>query len=388
MNKRNNKWWVLLLVLCILLAIFFMGLFGYLVVSRIIHTQDKQAGQQEQWEEQTQEQENTLQDDDTDLPPSNEEEQPDSETEEPVHYDPPNYEFDTSKDTIEVKIEGLSRSYRIAWVSDLHLITDLEPAEDVFEEYVETLKARHDTSFVTPDGTTADELWPEIIKFLNYEDFDAVIFGGDIMDYCSRSNLDTFLEGYRELKYDKDQILYVRADHDYGAYYGGDVLTEWRAHELHAMEIDGYESYDPLDDYNKILDLGELAIVGINGSTKNMSGDQLEVIANQLQEDKPVIIATHVPYEPQTEEDKQSLAELSMAVRNQIYYWSEESTHYIPVERTLDYFNYLYSDDTPVRQVCAGHLHSGWDGMLTDTLGQHIFTPAYLGAIGIIEVTP
>lgn len=371
-NKNKNKTFLsILLVLCILLLLLFMGLFGYLLVGQLSHTPDESQEEQAKWEE---------------VP---EEETPFEEQEEPF-YEPPAYEFDTSHDKVSVKIEGLSRVYRIAWVSDLHLITDLEPAEDVFEEYVEDLKLRHDQMFVTEDGKTADELWPEIIKFLIYEDFDAVIFGGDILDYCSRSNLDTFLTQYRKLqsKYDENQILYVRADHDYGAYYGGDVLTEWRAHELHAMEIDGFAAYDPLDDYYRILDLGELVIVGINGSTKNMPGDQLEVIVDQFAKEKPVIIATHVPYEPRLEEEKKSLADLSMELRNQIYYWSEESTHYVPVERTLDYFNLLFCEDTLARQVCAGHLHGNWDGQLTDVLPQHVFTPAYRGAIGIIEVTP
>lgn len=313
-----------------------------------------------------------------------------TEEEQTENYLPPSYEFDTSSDEVSVKIPGLSRSYRIAWISDLHMITDLEPADDVFEEHIETLKNRHDLMFVTQDGIPSEELWPQIISYLLYYDFDGIVFGGDILDYCSKSNLETFLEGYNRLlqKYEKDKILYVRADHDYGSWYGGEVQTEWRAHELHAFEIDGREVYDPLDEYDRILDFGEFAIIGVDGSTKNMSGDQLEVIANRFAENKPVVIATHVPYEPRLELDRAQLAELSMQVRGKIYYWSEDSEHYAPLGRTLDYYNYLYAEDSPVKQVLSGHLHHVWDGMLTEQLPEHIFTPAYLGAIGIIEVTP
>lgn len=386
MNKRQNeknKQITVVLAISLFLCVFF--LFLLLVIFRYLWVQEEKPEQETILQEESIEEV----DRETENIEETEESEPIVETEETeIVYNPPSYVFDTSQDTITVQIPGLSRNYRIAWVSDVHLVTDLEPAEDVFEEYVETLRDRHDRIFQTPEGIPSNELWGQIIDYLNYEPFDAVIFGGDIMDYCSKSNLDTFLEGYRRLKYDTEHVMYIRADHDYGAWYGGDNLTEWRAHELHAMEIDGHESYDPLQEYDRTLDFGEFMVIGIDGSTKNMSGDQLETVANKLEEGKPVIIATHVPYEPEIENDKNSLAELSMGVRGQIYYWSPESTNYIPIGRTLDYFNYIYGEQSMVRQVCAGHLHAEWDGMLTDTVPQHIFTPAYMGAIGVIEVTP
>ena len=48
----------------------------------------------------------------------------------------------------------------------------------------------------------------------------------------------------------------------------------------------------------------------------------------------------------------------------------------------------IYSEDTMVEQVLAGHLHESWDGMLTQQVPQHIFAPAFRGNIGIIHIVP
>ena len=103
---------------------------------------------------------------------------------------------------------------------------------------------------------------------------------------------------------------------------------------------------------------------------------------------KPVIIVTHVPYEAKVDTPgiDESLEELSMRVRNKIYYWG--GGKYEPNDKTKQYFSMIYSDDTPVVQVLAGHMHEKWDGMITEKVPQHIFSPAFKGVIGIVHIVP
>ena len=77
-----------------------------------------------------------------------------------------------------------------------------------------------------------------------------------------------------------------------------------------------------------------------------------------------------------------------MQVRNKIYYWSDASEQYKPNNITKQYLDMIYSEDTMVEQVLAGHLHESWDGMLTQQVPQHIFAPAFRGNIGIIHIVP
>ena len=83
---------------------------------------------------------------------------------EPVAYPEPDYNF--TLEEIYVPLENLSEEYRIAWVSDLHMITEHETGA-VSEDSLGTIKERYETFSITEDGVHAEELWPDIVKCLN-----------------------------------------------------------------------------------------------------------------------------------------------------------------------------------------------------------------------------
>ena len=294
---------------------------------------------------------------------------------EPV-FPKPKYDFTTEEITLTIK--GISKEYTIAWVSDLHLVSDHEAGTelgDVHAEYLDAIHKRYEELAVTADGIHAEELWPEIVNYLNYNEFDGVIFGGDMMDYCSNSNVAVIKEGLDDLRI---PYIYVRADHDYGTYYGGVFFTETEARALH-QTIDGDEIS------NKFWDRNDFIVLGIDNSTKDMPDYYFNMVADVYTRGKPVIMATHVPYESMVDT---SLAEISMQVRNTIYYWSDASERYKPNDVTRQYLDLIYSKDTVVEQVLAGPVHASWDGMISEQVPQHIFAPAFGGNIGIIHIVP
>jgi hypothetical protein len=292
-----------------------------------------------------------------------------------VVYEPPEYNF--KLDEITVEIEGIENSYDIAFVNDLHLITD-HKAGDVLEENLTVVSDRYETLSVTPEGLHAEELWPEIVKFLNYNDFDAVIFGGDMLDYSSHSNIDVFALGIEDLKYTKDRILYIRSDHDYGGWYGGGVYTDTDGFIAQSKLWDG-------DDGCGCIEFGEFRIVGVNKSYQNLSDERLEFLEEKLQDNEPVIVATHVPF--YSDEDK-TLEEVSMEIRNRIYYWNKEDSSYCPDDNTQKFIDEMYSDESNVVQILAAHMHGSWDGEVSNGLKEHIFAPSFEGNIGVIHVVP
>ena len=292
-----------------------------------------------------------------------------------IVYDPPEYPFTT--DEITVYIGGLTEEYTIAFVNDLHLVTDTEVGHVLEEELPEVMKRYNELS-VTADGKHAEDLWPEVIKYLNYNDFDAVIFGGDLLDYCSPSNIEVLEQGFDQLKYDRDRVIYLRSDHDYIGTYGGSQYTDADGVAAQAQLWDG-------DSEEKVIDLGEFLIVGINRSYQNLSDERLEYLIKELRDGRPVIVATHVPF--YSEEDAESLEARSMEIRNRIYYWNKTDSVYSPDENTQKFIDEMYAPGSNVVQILAAHLHASWDGKATKKVGEHIFAPAYSGSIGIIHVT-
>lgn len=296
------------------------------------------------------------------------------EVKETIVYPAPDYNFKT--DEIVVEIEGLEGEYTIAFVNDIHMITD-HSSGDVTEDNLVIVNERYETLSVTEEGIHSEELWPEVIKYLNYNDFDAVIFGGDILDYCSNSNIMALQAGLSELKYPNDRIMYIRSDHDYGGWYGGIGFTDADGVLLQSFVLDA-------DDMEKVIEFEEFMIVGINQSYRNLSQYARELIDLNLDVGKPVLLATHVPFYSNVDD---SLEELSLAVRNRIYYWSDDSTTYIPQGETQKLIDRIYAENSNVVQIVAAHIHAAWDGYVTDRLKEHVFAPTFQGNIGIIYVT-
>ena len=265
-----------------------------------------------------------------------------------IVYDPPEYQF--TPDEITVYIGGLTEEYRIAFVNDLHLVTDTEVGHVLEEELPEVMKRYNELS-VTADGKHAEDLWPEVIKYLNYYDFDAVIFGGDLLDYCSPSNIEVLEQGFDQLKYDRDRVIYLRSDHDYIGTYGGSQYTDADGVAAQAQLWDG-------DSEEKVIDLGEFLIVGINRSYQNLSDERLEYLNRELRDGRPVIVATHVPF--YSEEDAESLEARSMEIRNRIYYWNKTDSVYSPDENTQKFIDEMYAPGSNVVQILAAHLHASW----------------------------
>lgn len=279
------------------------------------------------------------------------------------------YAFSTEE--VTVKIPHLSHEYTLAWISDLHIISD-HAAGDVEESSLATVNQRYDSLAITGDGVHSEDLWPQIVQYLNRNDFDGIIMGGDILDYCSHSNISLLKQGYDQLK---APVLYIRSDHDYGAWYGGDTFTKKDAKTLQA-------SIDGDDPSKKYLDFSDFLVVGINNSNKDMSEKQFSIIQSLYQSGKPIITVTHVPYASNVDP---SLSQLSMQVHNSNYYWGGI---YTPDTITQNYLNLIYDKSSPVKEVLAGHLHAKWDGMISDQVEEHIFTPAFQGVIGVIHVIP
>ncbi len=274
---------------------------------------------------------------------------------------------------VTLSIQGLSRDYQLAWVSDLHIIADcfdLEGRPDVNALHYDAIRNRYE-NFKTADGIYAVDLWDDIVDWFNTQNLDGVILGGDMLDYYSEANIQAF-----EKEYDRIEApaMYIRADHDYGIWYSENAGYASTAFgEQGALDGDDWSSHH--------LDLGEIVIAGINNSQTSISDDMWEQLEAQMTLGKPMILASHVPFRSSADT---SLYDLSMAVREKEYYWPSETYQPGPAQAKL--IEAINQPDTAVKQILVGHLHASWDGMMNEYVPEHIFGPAFAGNIGIINV--
>ena len=275
--------------------------------------------------------------------------------------------FGISTEEVYVNISGLEKEYTFLWLSDLHIITE---CDEIAVEDQETVTSRRE-SFKNTVGMYSDEFWLQLSKALDAWSADAIFFGGDMIDHAANANIACLKEGLDKLE---TPYLYVRADHDYAPYYCA-VKDEAAVAGLQA-EIDGYEEIT-------LIEFEDLCLVGINDSTRPITVAALQEMKDICAKGKPIILVTHVPLNSLCDT---SLEEESKAVWDgRALVWGANCA-YTPDGTTQEFMDLIYAEDSPVKEVLAGHLHFTWDGQLTENTREHVFSSAYLGNIGVVRV--
>lgn len=273
-----------------------------------------------------------------------------------------------SVDRKEVKIDGLKKTYRILFISDMHVI---DPDQSVDESDESTVAVRKD-SFSNRYGNSAS-YWKMFAPTVDSYRADAVILGGDMVDFCTSQSISILKEGMSEIRTPK---FYLRADHDYANWYTKGTITSDQTKALQKTVDSDEEVY--------ILDEGEFLIVGINRSTDQITKTALAKLKEVFAEGKPIILATHVPYLPQK---GSSLADETNRVWERLLLWGDGCI-YVPDANTSAFMQMLYEKDSPVKAVLCGHLHFRHSDQLTDGIVQYVFDASYKGKVGLIEVSP
>lgn len=229
----------------------------------------------------------------------------------------PTYAF--KEDKVTIKIPGLSSKKKVAWVSDLHIVADYTNRGSDITSSESEIASRYNM-MVTDDQTVhSEDLWPQIIDYINNNNFDAVIFGGDLMDYYSDNNFKVLSEGYKKLNSNIKKMYIRGATDDHDAWTG-------RTNHDSSYAISKHKSLDGNSD-SKYIDLGGVRIVGLNWSAdKNVNPNNAQSLINSAS--GSVILATHVPFESKT--NSSGLEQWCRSIHNnQVYYWANNSYKWV-----------------------------------------------------------
>lgn len=147
---------------------------------------------------------------------------------------------------VEVVIPGLTEEYHFLFLADLHIITTNEeiPLDDP-----ENVLARQGWSSVSEEVTAA-QYWGSLPDILDSCNADGILLGGDMLDFCSPSNVACLKQGLDRLL---TPWLYVRADHDVKPYWCQGITQE---------ECDSFHSEIDGDSEVWCLELPELCVAG------------------------------------------------------------------------------------------------------------------------------
>lgn len=282
-------------------------------------------------------------------------------------------EYDPVEERVPITIPGMEESCTLLWVSDMHICSGPDDG-GVTDGHREEAAQRYEM-LRSPSGLSSGETWDLISGRIDSYKADYVIFGADLLDYVSEENLDRLQKGLEGLQ---TPWMYIRADHDYGRWYGDMKLRKMR--RLHRE----------IAPQNKlwVQRFDDFTVAGLDNTTTAVAPETLEEFRAVCGEGKPIILCTHVPFDT-GQGDTESLRNLSgEGWGGRVLCWGDGDEYDTSSGGTMkELLDLICAADSPVCAVLAGHLHQSWDGMLTDTCTGHVFSAAYEDHIGVITVS-
>lgn len=288
------------------------------------------------------------------------------EIEEPVVTVPQ----ELSVDTVVIDLPGVTESYDLLFVNDLHI---LSVDDSVIPEQQPVAANRYENMFRGPDGRYSPETWTLFYNHLDHWQADAIIFGGDMLDFISAANQNLLQEG---LNYIQTPYMYLRADHDLGTWYSGGSIS---SDDAYGMQAEIAEYTDMF-----VMDMGEFYILGWNNSTSQLSESGLVTATDIWDDGKPIILATHVPIASVIDS---SLAEAAATVdpHGRVKLWGDGYL-YQPNDITGAFLNMIYEEGSPVKAILSGHLHFKFTTSVTAQTVEYVFAPSFAGNIAHIKI--
>ena len=278
-----------------------------------------------------------------------------------------NRELITNIKNIEIFNEDIKNKYQFTYISDLHLSIIDQTEKD--EQIKKSLEERN-ISFaeLNVNKISSEKIFPEIIKYSNNKNVDALLLGGDIIDSPSNSNLE-FLR-YNLKNYKKD-YLYTLGNHDWS--------FAWDYHTDAAREKFYPKFSEFMDDVQvSYLEYEDLIIVAINNSDNQINEEATEKIKKILEKQKPTIVMMHVPL------STQYIADEAMKIRNRISVIGEHGIQ--PTETTQKAIDLILSEKYKVFHIISGHVHFYITDEINKRIIQDVSAPAYEGAINLIRI--
>lgn len=280
------------------------------------------------------------------------------------HYEYPDIQVNYVE---EIVIPGVEGEYEFLFLTDLHLA--IKTREDVgpYGNAQERIDA-----FSNVKGTVSAKQLPQWISYANKQQFDAVLMGGDMIDYYSDENA-AYLTGYvnqLEMPY-----LFTLGNHELFSPWEEEISQESVIYDLFQDECGAFQ----------VLEYEDFVICAIDNEVYQVNEASLAAMDAWLLQnpDKPVILLAHVPFYT---EMNQSLLETTMSVWGQalVIGTGEGTRDTTAVSRA--FIERVFGENSPVVAVFVGDNHFYHRGNLTDSITQWVGAPAYAGDGMIIKV--
>ncbi len=268
-----------------------------------------------------------------------------------------------------IEISGLTGEYTFLFLTDTHMVVPDEEDSDKVEKYSEL---RFD-EFQNDEDIASAEQFEHWMDYANEQKVDALLLGGDIIDYPSAANIEHLEENLKKLQ---TPYLYALGNHDWT--FPWEYMTQYGEETYLPM----LEPYMQSDSSFHELEFEDLIIVAVDDSANQVDPEALEEYRNILKKGKPVILMLHVPLLTQSVLTKAKETWSSGVVLGGGNYGG-----IYPDEVSSEFIELTTAADSPVAAVLAGHVHFYDKDQINDHIVQIVGDGGYKGEALLIRVT-
>ena len=269
---------------------------------------------------------------------------------------------------VEIKAKGVKGSYRFLHISDVHVAVASDDASDADKALAEKQSKRWSLG-----EFTSTESFEEMLKYVRHVHPDALLIAGDAVDYFGDANADLMKDRLRTLKDEGINTLYAFGNHE-GASYRENI-PDYRAYYYLYTDVMG-------DDPSfQIMDLGDLILVAVEDSTRDITESQLEkmqaVCRMAKEREVSIILLMHVPV------FCDEIAPRVLKIWGPSFMIGSLAEDSPVVHKFCDL---VKAEDSPIAAVLAGHIHFSQKGFVSPGRMQYVSAPAFEGFVYDITV--
>ena len=269
---------------------------------------------------------------------------------------------------VEINAKGVKRSYRFLHISDAHVAVAYENASDEERALAEKQAKRWSLGVLT--STCAFE---EMLKYVRHVRPVALLIAGDAVDYQDEATADWMVGRLAALKNEGIDTLYAFGNHEGASYV--ESIPDYRAYYyLYSDVMGGDPSF-------QIMDLGDLLIVAVEDSMRDITESQLDrmrsVIAEAKEREISIILLLHIPI------FADELAPSVLKIWGPSFMLGSLAEDSPTVH---EFCNLIKSEESPIAAVLAGHIHYSQKGYVSPGRMQYVSAPAFEGFVYDITV--
>lgn len=260
-------------------------------------------------------------------------------------------------DTATVNVSGLQRDYHFLFISDTHIINitnnDPQPLRDIA-----TPRAG---LFTSETGVRSAALFPYYVDVANKNHVDALLMGGDIIDYPSDANINTLRSGLNRLE---SNYLYTVGNHDW-------YMWGTQNNPINRTYLSKLDEFTQNNSFYHTLEYDDLLVVALDNSTDQFTKEAADGLEEAVAKGKPIIVIMHIP-----------LADSGLnAASTKV--WGKPLTIGLggitPNTDSKRVINLINQENNPIVAVLDGHLHLRYTNTTGNRTVQFVNDASYKG---------